>query len=205
MKDTDGEIFRLDRNAFQPWHVRSVALDQENTGRFSIGETSSTDFTKVVDLDFKSGNIKLPKKIGGRMLCEIPYGTAVAISDPRQITPYIVVKFIKLVGAVETLIATGTSAEQETSAVAAAQTISDGMFTFEVDIPNTTFSNDDVIQITLEAWIKRAAGTVKNVSILIPHDPLARDIASVGSSDAQQLNYNGGNALKFYIPFKIEL
>lgn len=201
---TSGAVeYRLDSRQFDPWHHVRLNGDETNSGRYAIAISSSSSYTKIHDLDFKTSAFNLPRTLNGTMHCQIPFAF-----DPQLSTDdlrlYAVANVIRLRDAVETQIATGTSEPQSTAVTSA--TVTDGMISFIVTIPKTKFKKNDILQVTLEIWAQRFAGSGSH-AVLIVTDPLARDVAAApgGTDPIDEVRYTGGRPLIFYIPFDLDL
>ena len=198
-----GATYRLDTKAFDPWHVRRGDNgDESNSGRYKIVQfTDSSDAIKF-DLDFDTSPFNLPKDISGTIMVNVPYSFDPGVSTDVM-SAYMKVYLRRVRNGSETDLdskytATQIAADDGTS-------YADGMFAVTFTTSQVHhFKRGDILRITVEihAWRSAGSGTC---AILVMTDPLARNVAATGGSNANdQITYTGGNALQVYIPFRIQ-
>lgn len=206
-KNSSEEIFKLDKNIFEPWFegLTGASAGAEYTGRdirVSVTGVDGDAYTLAVDRDFDLSAFNMAKTIRGTALCNIAYSTNVQDSGaiPKA---YVVVKFRKVSSSgVETEIASGTS-----------QTLTyqyaSGYFSFPVTIPLTIFNSGETLRITVEIYLKNGGGVSKAVALMFCHDPLNRAIpalqADTGSAFEKCVAVAGETQTKFLVPFRIDI
>lgn len=203
---TSGAVsYRLDKNTFDPWHegASSSGGGSESTGRhkrFEQSKAAADGFINIFDLDFDTAQFNTPRTINGNMLCQIPFAST-PYSSAGVPTSYVVVTVRKVTGGVETNLATGTS---NTTTY---QYIGDGTFSFNIDIPKTNFKKDDILRINVMYYAKNNNGSAESCAYLLCYDPLSRVVAAIdGSGSAfEKVGHSGNTAMKFHVPFRIEL
>ena len=203
MEDDSAQTYRLDENAFDPWHTRRGDNgDEENSGRFRIVTFTSGTSTSVLDLDFDTSAFNLPRTVNGNILVNIPWSFDPGVSTDK-IEALAIVRLRRVRGGDETEIASGTSKTQGN--LDDGVSFSDGMFSFTFAVTNALFKKDDTLRISVEIFVRRSAGS-GSCAFLMMTDPLARDVAVTGGSSANdQIKYDGGRALRFLVPFKLDL
>lgn len=161
-----------------------------NTAETSAVMTGATP-TKYLDIDFDV-TITKPITTYGIMSVNVPMGN-VGGAGGNDSNVYCIVKLRKVVGGVESEIASGTST---TFANNVSNSPAGTMMLVRFSVPQTTYNKDDVLRLTVEGWgSETAAGTT---NIAIGHDPQNRAGLSI---------LTGSNVTKLtaYLPLKVDL
>lgn len=206
MAESGAVIYRLDKNVFSATHSGYSGV---SSGTFASNreirlETAQTSFTQLADIDIDTTPLNLPRTVDGTMLCNIAYGTSAGTSS---IAPemYVVVTFRKLdANSIETDIASGTS---EIGKIAAGIAITQGMFSFPIDIPRTLFKRGDTIRVNILVYARDASGT-GTAGFIIGLDPDGNELPDPDAAGTakERLTIDAGySTTKFFIPFRIDV
>jgi hypothetical protein len=202
IQDSTGESFFLSPTQFEPWHTnRAAGNEVQNSGRFQIAyPLSATPDTKAFDLDFDTSVFTIAQRIDGDVVINLPYAFDPGVSTDRY-NLYVTGKVRIWDGTTETEVANNTSATQTIDMTSGST--SDAMISFKVTVDDQLVRVGEQLRITLEVYAWRSAGS-GNCAILIITDPYGRDVANLGTGDAdEEIFYDGGRPLLFKVPFKV--
>jgi len=168
--------------------------------------TSGTE--KVLDLDFDTPALNLPKNVKGTFRAAIPLIVGHETNANVTGEVYAVVKLRKVSGGVETEIASNTSS---TDVIEDDGTDSDqGVVLVEIPITSVThFKKGDKIRVTIEVWAKNQGASGTKLGIF--HDPKNR--SAINDDPNSPLYYPGASdagdfitsVLEVHIPFVLDL
>jgi hypothetical protein len=199
--------YALLKDEFNPF---AENVDTQYEGNCIRVSTTSTSYTKLIEIDFETPSLNFPKILNGVMICEIPLNwTNLTSGQNAQI--YAVVDLNKVdADDTETLITTGISG-----------TLSRGVYgggpsytypvqyyiTFPISVPNTKLKRNEYIRTTLKIYAKTASASYAS-GIILCYDPYNRAIAALDASGTVTERLTGAEGytqMKFKIPFKIEV
>ena len=198
LADSGGIKYKLSRDVFF-CSTTTTSINQKFTRVITNNEGS---FTKKADLDFDSSDLNIPTILYGAMLVNVPVSNrGTGTSDTSA---YLVATLRKVaVGGAESDIATATSCtlNSATDVYGLAGGNPNTYFSFNVDVPKTSFRVGEKMRITIELWTKYNSGT--NSSWTIAHNPQGEAIAAhTGDESGFGAGYT---RMEFSIPFKIDL
>ena len=165
------------------------------TVEYNTGESElTTDFTKIMDVDYDLSSFNFPKTVKGTAVCSFSFfgfksGTAVT-------TTKITVRVRKWDGVTETEIGNATTGDLLSTAAKIYKTTS-----LIIPLTETNFKIGDILRVTVEGWGKEAAAD-STLEIGIGQDPMNRDATRLIPSTDDPVSTT---VTKIWIPFKIDL
>ena len=191
LQDANGIKYRLQKTAFNT-STTSPAVNQRHTQ----ASTTSTSFSKLIDLDFDTTTFNLPQTVSGTLLANIPYASF--NNGANTTSSYCNLNIIKVAsdGTTETNLVTISSATM----VSDTDSSRDVYFAFEANVPVTNIAKGEKLRINPEIWTKTTSGTVY---VTLMYDP--QDATLTMDSPATTVVAAGKTAMNFHVPFRIDL
>lgn len=148
-------------------------LPSEEIATFDDVATMTGSLVKKFDLDFDI-LFNQPQNIKGKLIASVPIGIAAVNTTARAANYQVVVVAKHFDGTTETTLATGTSLEVDSTAIATnTQSFSAMVACCICDISTLRhFKKGDTLRLTVECYFSE--GTSKTLNIMVAHDPANR-------------------------------
>ena len=166
------------------------------TVEYNTGESAlTTEFTKIMDVDYDLSSFNFPKTVKGTAVCSFSF-FGCKRSGTAATTTKITVRVRKWDGVTETEIGNATTGDLTTSGFVYKTT------SLIIPLTETNFKIGDILRVTVEGWGKEAAGYDSTLEIGIGQDPMNRDATRLKPSTDDPVSTT---VSKIWIPFKIDL
>jgi hypothetical protein len=167
--------------------------------KLTIIEQGGTPDAKRLDLDFDLTQFKLPRRIKGTAICNVSIIFGDANTANHDGVAYVVVRFRRVRGGVETELAANTKSDTIT---VGSQVVDLNVMQVEVDLSTGySFKKDDILRVTVELWSTGGSSGMKGA---ILHDPADRDVTTADYGDTIPSTPDSSQ-LSIYTPFDLDL